>query len=98
MIVIFCFNCLHCLSSNKNQTLTHEKYVKKSFCGVVMPFEVSKIIELIHYRKSDQTPSTVYTYLESLIKKLDEYKNNPEKFSTTKVGEHIPYGYSMSTI
>ena len=25
-------------------------------------------------------------------------KNNPEKFSATKIGEHIPCWYSMSTI
>ena len=33
-----------------------------------------------------------------MIKKIDNCKNNPEKSSTTKVGEHIPFGYSMSTI
>ena len=26
------------------------------------------------------------------------YKNNPENLSTTKVGEHIASGFSMSTI
>ena len=36
--------------------------------------------------------------LESMIKKIDNCKNNPEKSSTTKIGEHIPCGYSMSTI
>ena len=29
--------------------------------------------------------------------KLDECKNNPENSSKTKVGEHIPCGYSIST-
>ena len=28
---------------------------------------------------------------------MDRCKNNPEKSSTTKVGEHVPCGYSMST-
>ena len=36
--------------------------------------------------------------LQSMIKKIDNCKNNPEKSSTTKIGEHIPCGYSMSTI
>ena len=31
----------------------------------------------------------VYADLESFIKKMDGYKNNPEKSCTTKVGEHI---------
>ena len=36
--------------------------------------------------------------MESLIKKIDECANNSEKLSTTKVGQHIPCAYSMSTI
>ena len=32
--------------------------------------------------------------LESMIKKIDNCKNNPEKSSTTKIGEHIPCGNS----
>ena len=40
----------------------------------------------------------VYADVESLIKRKDECKNNPEKLSTTKIGEHISSGHSMSTI
>ena len=29
---------------------------------------------------------------------MDECKNNPENLSTTKVSEHIPSGFSISTI
>ena len=36
--------------------------------------------------------------LNCLIKKVSSIKNNPEKSPTTKVNEHIPCGYSMSTI
>ena len=36
--------------------------------------------------------------MESFIKKVDECTNNPKKFSTKIIGEHIPCGYSMSTI
>ena len=36
--------------------------------------------------------------IESLIKKIDGPENNPENSSTKKIGEHIPCGYSMSTI
>ena len=31
--------------------------------------------------------------MESLIKKVDVYANNPKKSSTTKIGEHVPDGY-----
>ena len=40
----------------------------------------------------------IYVDIESLIQKIDYYKNNPEKSWTTKIGEHIPGGHSMSTI
>ena len=36
--------------------------------------------------------------LNHSLKNIDNCKNNPEKFSTTKIGKHIPCGYSMSTI
>ena len=36
--------------------------------------------------------------MESLIKKVDGYTNNPKNSSTAKVSEHIPWGYSVSTI
>ena len=38
----------------------------------------------------------IYADIESLIKKIDGCANNPEKSSTTKIGEHIHCGYSMS--
>ena len=40
----------------------------------------------------------IYAELESLISKIDGCKNNHLKTSTTKIGEHIPCGYSISTI
>ena len=32
------------------------------------------------------------------FKKIDVCANNPEKSSTTKIGEHISCGYSKSTV
>ena len=48
--------------------------------------------------KSDKITYIIYTDIESLIKKIDECANNPENSSATNIGEHIPSGYSMSTI
>ena len=62
-----------------------------------MPSEDTKILEFNQYRKSDKIPFIIYTDLESLITKVDQCKNNPEKSSTTKKGD-IPCGYSMPTI
>ena len=48
--------------------------------------------------KLDKTSSIIYADIESLFKRIDAWKNNFEKSSTTKVCQHIPGGNSMSTI
>ena len=48
--------------------------------------------------KSDKMPYIIYADIESLIRKIDGRKNNPENSFTTKIGEHVFCGYSMSTI
>ena len=40
----------------------------------------------------------IYADIISLIRKIDGCANDLEKSSTTKIGEHIPCGHSMSTI
>ena len=63
-----------------------------------MPSEDTKILEFNQYQKSDKAPLIIYADLAYIIEKTDGCKNNPENSSTTKVGEHIPSGLSMSTI
>ena len=48
--------------------------------------------------KSDKMPNIIYADIESLIRKIDGCENNLENSSTTKIVEHIPCGYSMSTL
>ena len=60
--------------------------------------EDTKVLELNQYHESDKTPFIIYSDLKSLIEKIHGCKNNPEKSSTEKVGEHIPSGFLMSTI
>ena len=62
-----------------------------------MPFEDTKILEFNQYQKSDKAPF-IYADLECTKEKIDGCKNNLENSSTTKVSEHIPFGFSMSTI
>ena len=57
-----------------------------------MPSEENKTLEFNQYKKIDKA-FIIYTDLESLIKKNEGCKNNPEKLSTTKVGEHIPSSF-----
>ena len=63
-----------------------------------MSSENTKILEFNQYQKSDKAPFIIYADFERIIEKIDGCKNNPENSSTTKVSEHIPSGFSTSTI
>ena len=62
-----------------------------------MSSEDAKILKFNQYQKSDKAPFIIYEGLECIIEKTDGCKINPENSSTTKVSEHIPSGFSMST-
>ena len=70
----------------------------KEFCNVIMPSEDKKMLEFTQYQKSDKAPFIIYEDFECIIKEIDEYKNNPENSSPTKISEHIPSGLSISPI
>ena len=42
-------------------------------------------------------PFIIYADLESLLGKMNNCHNNPEKSSTTKISKHTPSGYSLLT-
>ena len=69
-----------------------------TFCNIIMHSEDTKILEFNQYEKSGKAPFIIYADLECLIEKIDGCKNNPDNLFTTKVGQHIPSGFSMSTI
>ena len=52
-----------------------------------MPSEKDSILE---FNQSHKMPYIIYADIESLIRKIDEYANNPENSSTTKIDKHIP--------
>ena len=54
--------------------------------------------ECDQYQRFHKALFIIYSDLECLIGKIDECKNNPQNSSTTKVCEHIPAVFSMSTI
>ena len=49
-----------------------------------MSSENTKIWQFNQYQKPDDTPSNIDADLESLIKKVDRCKTDPEKSSITK--------------
>ena len=71
-----------------------EKIQKKNLTISIMLL----ILEFTRYLKSSKVPSLIYTYFESLNKKVNSYKCNLEKSCTTKLSEHIPCVHSISMI
>ena len=58
-----------------------------------------KVIKLKfnQYMKPEKMPYIVSAYMETLIKEINWFDNNPENSFTSKIGELIRWGYSMST-
>ena len=84
---------------NRKKLESHKKVCEnKVFLNVIIPSKDTKILEFNQYQKYDESPIIIYADLECIIEKIDGCKNNPENFSTTNVSEHIPSGFSMSTI
>ena len=82
---------------NRKKLESHKKvYENEDFCNVIMPPKGTKRLEFNQYKISDKAPFIVYADLESIIEKIDGYKNNPENSSTTKASKYIPSGFSIS--
>ena len=73
-------------------------FENKDFCNIAMLSENTKILEFNQYQKSNKEPFIIYADLECLIEKIYRCENNAENSFTTKVGEHSPSGFSISTI
>ena len=56
------------------------------------------MLDINQYQKSAGASLNIYADFECLIEKIDGCKNNSKKLFTTKVGEHIPSRFSLSTI
>ena len=94
----YCLNCFHSFATEKKLQSHKRACENEDFCNVNMPSEDTKILEFNQYQKSDKAPFIIYADLQFIIEKIDGSKNNPENSSTTKVSEHIPSGFLMSTI
>ena len=63
----------------------------------MMPTEDTRILEFNQNKKFDKSPFIIYWNLKCFVEKVDWCKNDPENSSTTKVSEHTPSTFSMST-
>ena len=57
----------------------------------------SKILKCNLGEKSFKAPFAIYLDLESLLKKEQSWKNNPEKSYTEKKAIHDPSGWAIFT-
>ena len=95
---LYCLNYLYSFVT-ENKLESHKKVCEdKVLCNVIMPFEYTKISEFNQYQKADAAPFIIYVDLECIMEMIDGCKNNPEISSTTKAGELIASGFSLSTV
>ena len=62
-----------------------------------MPKEDNKILKYNHGEKPMKAPFIIYADVESLLEKISNCHNNPQKSSTTKTNKYTPSGYSLFT-
>ena len=87
---LYCLSCLHSFRT-ETKLKSHENVCKnKDFYVIVMPSEKDNTLKFNQCTKSNKMPYNIYADIESLIRKMDGYANNPENSSMTKKGEHIP--------
>ena len=94
----YCLNCRHSIRIKNKLESSKKVCENKDFCNVIMPSEDIKILESNQYQKPDKAPFIIFADHGCVIEKNDEFKNNPENSSITKVSEHILLGFSMSPI
>ena len=99
MMVIYYLNYLHSFRTKikKHKCNKEVESENKDFCGVVTSFEATEILSLINTENPIRHDFIICADLETLVKIAHGFKNNPEKSSIAKIGEHMPCGYSMST-
>ena len=87
--------CLHSLRTG-NKVRYQEKACKnENFYAITLTTQKDIILKLNQNMKSGKTPCIIYADLESLIKKINNSKNNSKKSSIAKMGEHIPCEISI---
>ena len=62
-----------------------------------MPPEETKILEFNPQQKPNEVAFIIFADLDCIIETIHGPKNNPGNSYTTKVSQHIPSAFSMST-
>ena len=92
-----CLTYLHSFATEKKKCNSHKKLCEHFLqrCNEILD---TKKLKFSQYQKSYKALFIIYTDLKYLIEKIKGCENNHENSSTTKVSEHTPSGFSVSTI
>ena len=93
----YCINCFHSYSTKEKLKRHKEVCENYDYCFVEMPKEDNKVLKYNHGEKPMKVPFIIYAVVESLIEKMSNSHNNPEKSSSTKINKHTAPDYSLFT-
>ena len=93
----YCLNCLRSFRTESKLKSLEKIWKNKDLCGIALPSQNIIYKNLINIWNQIKQ-CIIHADLESLIKKVEHCKNNPEKSSAKKLCEHILCNYSTSAI
>ena len=93
----YCLNCFHSYRT-ENKLNAHKKVCENhDYCNIEMPSNDNNLINYNKGEKSLKLPFIIYADLECLLEKISTCYNNPNLSFATKIKQHVPSGYSIST-
>ena len=94
---IYCLNCFHSYSTEKNLK-KHEKVCNDhDYCYVEMSEKDNKILKYNNGENSMKAPFIIYADVDCFLEKMHSCQNNPEDSSTAKINLNTPSSYSLFT-
>ena len=93
----YCLNCFHSYRT-ENKLNAHKKVCENhDYCNIEMSSNDNNLINYNKGEKSLKLPFIIYADLECLLEKISTCYDNPNLSSTTKINQHVPFGYSIFT-
>ena len=94
----YCLNCFHTYRI-LNKLKRYERVCNNhDYCHVDVPEQIKSILKYRQREKSLKVPFTIYTDLESLLKKKQTRQNNAKNSYTERKASHKHSGYSLRLI
>ena len=94
----YCFGCLHSFRCKPTWEKHTQRRKEHDFCKVKLPKKGKNIKKYRFGTKTSRMNDTIYLDFECLLINQDVSLNNPPNSHTTNISQHIPSGYSISTL